>query len=86
MDEHKTQVNLPNAAIVENVQLPWRRSSGTMEVVPREAIHARGRRDYYSFGGAVVAMKEGVMNSVTRTLTYLHGDHLVSVLPQTDPA
>ena len=37
-----------------------------------------GRRDYYSFGGAVVAMKEGVMSSATRTLNYLHGDHLGS--------
>ncbi len=44
--------------------------------MPREAIHARGRRDYYSFAGAVAAMKEGVMSSATRTLTYLHGDHL----------
>ena len=48
------------------------------EAVPVAAIHARGRKDYYSFGGAVVAMKEGVMSSATRTLTYLHGDHLGS--------
>jgi len=46
--------------------------------VPREAIRARGRRDYYSFGGTVVAMKDGVMNAAPRTLTYLHGDHLGS--------
>ncbi len=37
-----------------------------------------GRRDYYSFGGAVVAMKEGVMNAAPRTLSYVHGDHLGS--------
>ena len=42
------------------------------------AIHARGRRDYYSFGAAVVAMKDGVMNAAPRTLSYLHGDHLGS--------
>ena len=65
-------------ATVGNIQLLWRRSGGALEIVPREAIHARGRRDYYSFGGAVVAMKEGVMSSATRTLTYLHGDHLGS--------
>ncbi len=28
-----------------------------------------------ALAGAVVAMKEGVMASVTRTLSYLHGDH-----------
>jgi len=65
-------------ATVGNIQLLWRRSGGALEVVPRDAIHARGRRDYYSFAGAVVAMKEGVMSSATRTLTYLHGDHLGS--------
>jgi hypothetical protein len=32
-------------------------------------------RDYYSFGGAMAAMKEGVISSATRTLTYLYGDH-----------
>ena len=66
------------------IQLLWRRSGGPLELVPSEAIHARGRRDYYSFGGAVVAMKEGVMNSVARTLSYLHGDHLGSVSPTTN--
>jgi hypothetical protein len=78
MDEHKTQVYLPDAAIVENVQLPWRRAGGQLELVPREAIHARGRRDYYSFGGAIVAVKEGVISTAPRVLTYLHGDHLES--------
>ena len=73
-------------ATVGNIQLLWRRSGGALEVVPREAIHARGRRDYYSFGGAVVAMKEGVMSSATRTLTYLHGDHLGSTSLTTNAA
>ncbi len=39
---------------------------------------AAALRDYYSFGGAVVALKVGVMSSATRTLTYLHGDQLGS--------
>ena len=42
------------------LQLLWRKGGGALELVPREAIRARGRRDYYSFGGAVVAMKDGV--------------------------
>ncbi len=65
-------------ATTSTIQLLWRRAGGAVEVVPREAIHARGRRDYYSFAGAVVAMKDGVLSSATRTLTYLHGDHLGS--------
>ncbi|MBK8833867.1 MAG: hypothetical protein IPO29_03090 [Anaerolineae bacterium] len=66
------------SATTSALQLLWRKGGGALEVVPREAIRARGRRDYYSFGGAVVAMKDGVMSSATRTLTYLHGDHLGS--------
>lgn len=66
------------------LQLLWRRGGGALEVVPKEAIRARGRRDYYSFGGAVVAMKDGVMNAAPRTLSYLHGDHLGSVSLTTD--
>ncbi len=66
------------SATTSALQILWRRGGGALEVVPKEAIRARGRRDYYSFGGAVVAMKEGVMASVTRTLSYLHGDHLGS--------
>lgn len=34
-----------------------------------------GRRDYYGFGGAVVAMKEGVVGPTPRALYYLRGDH-----------
>ena len=67
------------SATTSALQLLWRRGGGALEIIPREALHARGRRDYYSFGGAVVAMKDGVMQSVTRTLSYLHGDHLGSV-------
>ncbi|MEO8271049.1 MAG: hypothetical protein ABI557_15105 [Aureliella sp.] len=53
------------------VQLLWRRAGGSLELVPAEALHARNRREYYSFGGATVAMKEGVLASGTvRTLTY----------------
>ena len=65
-------------ATTSTIQLLWRRAGGALEIVPRDAIHARGRKDYYSFAGAPVAMKEGVMSSATRTLTYLHGDHLGS--------
>ena len=58
------------------VQLLWRRAGGSLEIVPVEALHARTRREYYSFGGTIVAMKEGVLSGGTvRTLTYLHGDH-----------
>jgi len=32
-------------ATVGNIQLLWRRAGGALEVVPREAIHARGRKD-----------------------------------------
>ncbi len=74
------------SATTSALQLLWRKGSGALEVVPREAIHARGRRDYCSFGGAVVAMKEGVMASVTRTLSYLHGDHLGSASLTTNAA
>ena len=73
-------------ATTSTIQLLWRRAGGALEIVPREAIHARGRRDYYSFAGAVVAMKEGVMSSATRTLTYLHGDHLGSTSLTTNAA
>ena len=66
------------SATTNALQLLWRRGGGALELVPKEAIRARGRRDYYSFGGAVVAMKEGVMNAAPRTLSYLHGDHLGS--------
>ncbi|HQX10652.1 MAG TPA: hypothetical protein PKY66_09560, partial [Thermoflexales bacterium] len=66
------------SATTSALQLLWRKGGGALEVVPREAIRARGRRDYYSFGGAVVAMKDGVMNAAPRTLSYLHGDHLGS--------
>jgi hypothetical protein len=75
-----------SSATTSALQILWRRGGGALELVPREAIHARGRRDYYSFGGVVVAMKEGVMNSVTRTLTYLHGDHLGSTSLTTNAA
>ena len=61
------------------LRLLWRKGGGPLEIVPREAIRARGRRDYYSFGGAMVAMKEGVISTAPRVLTYLHGDHLGSV-------
>ncbi|MEO7705534.1 MAG: RHS repeat-associated core domain-containing protein [Thermoflexales bacterium] len=66
------------AATTSTIQLLWRRAGGALEIVPREAIHARGRRDYYSFAGAPVAMKDGVISSAPRTVTYLHGDHLGS--------
>ena len=80
MVEHKSQVYLPDAAVVENIQLRWWRTGGALEVVPVAAIHARGRRDYYSFGAAVVAMKDGVMNAAPCTLSYLRGDHPSTLL------
>jgi RHS repeat-associated protein len=60
-----------------SVRLMWTRPDGVIEDIPASALRARGRRDYYSFGGAVVAMKEGV-TSAPRVLSYLHGDHLGS--------
>ncbi len=51
--------------------------SGVTEDIPASALRARGRKDYYSFGGAIVAMKEGV-TSAPRTLSYIFGDHLGS--------
>ncbi len=75
-----------SAATTNTLQLLWRKGGGALEVVPREAIHARGRRDYYSFDGAVVVMKEGVISSAPRVLTYLHGDHLGSVSLTTNVA
>jgi len=67
------------------VQLLWRRAGGSLEIVPVEALHARTRREYFSFGGAIVAMKDGVLASGTiRTLTYLHGDHIRSASLTTD--
>ena len=59
-------------------RLRWTRPDGVTEDIPASALRARSRRDYYSFGGAAVAMKEGVTAPAPRTLTYLHGDHLGS--------
>ena len=75
-----------SAATTNTLQLLWRKGGGALEVVPRESIHARGRRDYYSFGGAVVAVKEGVISTAPRVLNYLHGDHLGSVSLTTNAA
>lgn len=66
------------SATTSVLQLLWRRGNGALELVPSASIHARGRRDYYSFGGAVVAVKEGVISTAPRTLSYPHGDHLGS--------
>jgi RHS repeat-associated protein len=59
-------------------RLRWTRPDGVTEDILAAALRARSRRDYFSFGGAVVAMKEGVAKDA-RVLTYLHGDHLGSV-------
>ena len=68
-----------------NFRLLWTRPDGVTEDIPASALRARSRRDYYSFGGAVVAMKEGVAKDA-RVLTYLHGDHLGSVSLATNAA
>jgi RHS repeat-associated protein len=64
-------------------RLRWTRPDGVIEDIPAWALRARGRKDYYSFAGAVVAMKEGV-TSAPRALYYLHGDHLGSISLTTD--
>ena len=57
----------------------WQRPDGVTETIPASALRARNRRDYYSFGGAVVAMREGVPSTAAiRPTTYLFGDHLGS--------
>jgi len=53
-------------------RLLWTRPDEVTEDIPASALRARSRRDYYSFGGAAVAMKEGVAADA-RVLAHLHG-------------
>ena len=60
-------------------RLRWQRPDGVTETLPASALRARHRRDDHRFGGAVLAVREGVPSAAAiRPVTYLFGEYLGS--------